>query len=115
MRCKGKDGALRWHWKTGLASPYPVALSRDVAKALEEAGPRCAFTVRGEVAPSPSAHHEIIKAFESGQSRSQRGQRELLEANKEWPPPIPQIPPLPAVERRSWPKGSEAWGRHIDQ
>ena len=115
VRCRGRDGVERWHWKTSLASPYPVALMRDAASALAEKGPRLAFQQRGEVEAGAEAHREVVRAFELGQTKSQRGACELAEANGNWPPPAPVVAPLPSRERRPWPVGAQAWGRHAHQ
>lgn len=116
MQCKApRDSAVRWHWKTSLASPYPVSLMRDAAEILEEEGPRLGHESRGEVEAGRGAHSEIVAAFELSQSRAERGARELQEANGKWPPAMPIVIPLPLRERRPWPAEAKQWGRHAGQ
>ena len=116
VQCRApRDSAAKWHWKTSLASPYPVSLMRHAAEILEKEGPRLARQTRGEVEAGRGAHSEVVRAFELGQCRAERGERELKEANGQWPPVMPVVVPLPARERRPWPSDAKQWGRHAGQ
>ena len=102
---------VQWHWKTSLASPYPVQLMRHAAEALAEIAPQFSDITRAESSPSQEAFDEVARAFAAGCRRADRGGCELERANHRWPPIAPSIAPLPKTQPRPWPSGSPTWGR----